>query len=109
MVSIGLATVGAVFYSLGVKGFSSAYPFVWAFLPIPWLVIAVALKWRLVGGILLLLANVTPYIAFSVIMNINPGEALGAAMAVMFTVPLVNVPFTIAGLILIIQRARKKI
>jgi hypothetical protein len=73
-VACGSAVVGAVFYSIVVIALARRYAFLWASLPIPWIVFALALKWRLVGGILLPLVNTAPYAAFALVAGLIPAS-----------------------------------
>ena len=50
----------------------------------------------------------SPYIALSIIQHINPGEALGVAMAFLFLIALYNGPLLTSGIILIVLGLKKR-
>lgn len=102
------AFIAACFFSFFVVVVAKGYPFLWAFLPVPWIVLGVAGRWKLIGGILLVLQNVVPWVAISIIMNINSGEALSAAMIFPFLVVLYHGPLLTSGIILIVLGLKKQ-
>ncbi len=100
--------IAAGFFTFFVVNVAKSYPFLWGMLPIPWIVVGISLKWRLIGGILSLLVSALPYIAFSMVMNVNSGEALGIAMVFPFIIVLFNGPLLTSAIILVVIEIKEK-
>jgi len=101
------AFLAACFFTFFTVFVAQDYPFLWGLLPLPWIALGISWKWHLIGGVFLILLNVLPYIAGSIITDISSGESLGLAMMLPFFIALYNGPLSTAGIVLIVLRLRK--
>ena len=76
------------------------------FLPliiVPWVGLVLAWRWPLIGGVILAVAGFLPIVALMNLTRIDPNEALGAALALMFVLPLITLPLVSSGILNIVR------
>ncbi len=98
--STGIA--GSVFSTL-FGAFLAEWLFYLPLFIVPWVGLVLTWRWPLIGGVILAVAGFLPIVALMNLTRIDPNEALGAALALMFVLPLITLPLVSSGILNIVR------